>query len=127
MTNLSESFEKALKDMADCEEPNHVCYECCQRIEAAHAREVAAARRDTAHEMLEWLLADDISEYEDARWALNQMLAAARREAFAEAKEEFLDRVCQKSNSLRYRAKPLFEDWLESRARAGGGTKGGRS
>ena len=56
---------------------------------------------------------------------VQSIVAAARREAFAEAKEEFLDRVCQKSNSARYRAKPPFEDWLESRARAGGGMKGG--
>ena len=52
-------------------------------------------------------------------------VAAARCKAFAEAREEFLYRVRQKSNSLGYRRKPLFEDWLESRVRTGDGTKEG--
>ena len=95
--------------------------ECLQTVRAAHAREVAAARTEGI-----------AIETQRMAKVLPEALAAARREVLLEAARLIREGAEVPQGTLtdtgtiwRSMASRSIATWLEQRARAGGGTKGG--
>lgn len=121
MIDPSESFEKALVAlMLKLSGINRYAGAILEdNVRAAHASEVAAARHENPDS--EWRGRMEAYGYDSPAKVMG-LIAAARCDAFAEALAKFL------SLMMGVGGEPLdIAEWLEDRARAGDGTKGGGS